>query len=170
MLVRTATPGDRPRVARVHEESVRGVDPGVYDRRHLDSWDHERDPEDYPVEDPDRTVLVAERGGTVVGFGQANHPEAELEACYVHPDHGDRGVGSALLAGLEGRLAGTGVDAVHLVASLNAVAFYEAAGYERVERTTVEGHDGVELPCLRMEKDLRAVDACGARDWGRLPA
>ena len=154
----------------VHEAAVRAVPPDAYDRHHLDSWDHGRDPEAYPLDDPDRTVLVAEREGTVVGFGQAHHGRAEVEACYVHPDHAGRGVGSALLAGLEGRLAGTGAEAVDLVASLNAVGFYEGAGYDRVEATTVEGRDGVELPCVRMEKQLRPVDAGdAARGWGRLP-
>lgn len=165
--VRTATVDDRDRLASVHAEAVRGVPPGAYDRRQLAAWDHDRDPRDYPVGDPDRPVLVAERDGTVVGFGVATHEASELAALYVHPDHAGQGVGSALLAGLEGRLAARGAGSVRVVASLNAAGFYEGAGYRRVGGTTVE-YEGVELPCTVLEKELGP--AGGGTDWGRLPA
>lgn len=170
MQVRTATREDRDRVATVHAEAVRGVSPGAYDRRHLDAWDHDRDPGDYPVEDSSRTLLVAERDGVVVGFGGATHDDPELEALYVHPDHAGRGAGSALLAGLEGRLAARGAGSVRVVASLNAVEFYGDAGYRRVGETAVEYGD-VELPCAVLEKDLGPAGGEGTPvDWGRLPA
>lgn len=155
----------------VHRAAVRGVDPGPYDRRQLDAWDHDRDPDGYPFGDPDRPVVVAERDARTVGFGWANDREGEVEAVYVHPDHAGDGVGSTLLAHLEGRLAAVGVEAVEVLASLNAVPFYRRAGYEHVGERPVEFDDGVELSCARMVKDLRGPDdGVAPGEWGRLPA
>jgi len=179
MNVRTATPDDLDRVAALHRAAVRAVPAEEYDECHLDAWDHERSPDDYPLDDPDRTLLVAERSGRVdgtgrsgrvAGFGRASHDRGEVEACYVHPDHAGREVGSALLAGLEGRLAARGTATVRTVASLNAVGFYEAAGYDRVEAVTLEGYRGVEFPCVAMEKSLPSSAGPGPVEWGRLPA
>ena len=74
----------------------------------------------------------------------------EVRAVYVHPDHARHGVGSALLAELEGYARGRGLDRLSLQSSLNAVGFYERAGYERVG----EGESPGGLAVVGMEKVL----------------
>lgn len=103
--------------------------------------------------------------GRVVGFGDAR-PEpsgytdgvdGEIRAVYVHPDAARTGVGSAILADLEGWARGRGVASLGLHASLNAVPFYEARGYDRVGERTHEFEGGVEAPVVEMHKRLDRV-------------
>ena len=113
-------------------------------------------------------MFVAETDGEIAGFGQVNlDGEAsetpregggtvvgEVTAVYVHPDHVRRGVGSALLDRLEAHARDEGLDALSLTASLNAVPFYERAGYEPAEEVTHATTDEVDLTCVRMETGL----------------
>jgi putative acetyltransferase len=175
MNVRDATEADRTGVLRAHREAVRALEPGAYTREQLAAWDHERDPDEYPIADECKALVVADRDGTVAGFGQMDLETAEVEAVYVHGDHTGEGVGSALLSHLEGRAAGRGHRAVTLLASKNARGFYERAGYRATGRETVEQPDGVEMECVRMCKELANGGAghggtITAREWGRLPA
>ncbi len=168
MHVRDATREDLESVVQVHSaavEGVRGTD--AYDRRQVEAWNHERDPGDYPLADPDRRLVVAERDGAVVGFGQVAPGRGELEAVYVDPDHWGQGVGTALVTHLEGVAHEAGAGGLRLLASQNAVEFYEAAGY-RVEGTETLETRGVELPCVRMAKSLGRGPS--PRAWGELPA
>jgi len=112
--------------------------------------------------------LVAERGGALSGFGvvvegvgeefgvesdgqrpsnsrsavRSGDADAEVQAVYVHPEAAREGVGTALLAGLEGHAREFGADDAALHASLNAVGFYERRGYERVAERDHEFRDG----------------------------
>jgi putative acetyltransferase len=45
--------------------------------------------------------LIAEIAGRVVGIGAAVFESVELRACYVAPDAGRKGVGSALVKEIE---------------------------------------------------------------------
>ncbi|MEU9603294.1 GNAT family N-acetyltransferase [Streptomyces sp. NPDC048057] len=86
------------------------------------------------------THLVAERGGTVVGWGctgpgrdeDVPAGESELYALYVMPEHLSTGVGRALLAELTARATASEADRMRLwVLRDNAPArrFYEKAGF-----------------------------------------
>jgi N-acetylglutamate synthase-like GNAT family acetyltransferase len=97
---------------------------------------------------------VAETEGRIVGFAQLVTAQQEVRAVYVLPEAGGRGIGSALLARLEIAARGLGIEAVELRASLNAVPFYLASGYEQLEDTTHRLADGTELRCVRMRKSL----------------
>ncbi|MEM4780046.1 MAG: GNAT family N-acetyltransferase, partial [Halalkalicoccus sp.] len=75
--------------------------------------------------------------------------DAEVTGVYVDPSAARQGIGSTLLADLERYGRERGVRTLALSASLNAVPFYQAHGYERVreyrhefsnhESTGVEG-------------------------------
>lgn len=73
---------------------------------------------------------------------------------YVHPDHAGGGVGSAILRELEERAEAAGLANLHLIASLNAVSFYERHGWESTGPTAYEFEDGAELEAVEMERSL----------------
>lgn len=156
--VRPATPEDAPAMRALHTAAVRELGATAYDEDQVEAWaapDADRD--GFPFDDPDHHLVVATRNGDVAGFGQLHVPEREVVADYVHPDHAHRGVGSTLLAHLEGYARGLGFDHLELTASMNAVAFYERHGYEVVEETELDMNhrvDGVVLPVAVMEKEL----------------
>lgn len=163
VTVRPATPGDRSRIRECHVAAIRARGPEAYDDRQVAAWADKGDPvDDYPVEDDGHYLVVAERSDAdsereVVGYGHLVPTEAEVRAVYVHPDACGRGVGTAVLDALESRARDLRLDDLTLWASLNAVGFYEQAGYERAGRETVmKLHDGesVDLDVETLTKRL----------------
>ncbi|PSP74853.1 hypothetical protein BRC81_16875 [Halobacteriales archaeon QS_1_68_20] len=122
------------------------------------------------VRDDESTSDEANRpgdAGPVVAFGSLTfaapedyeaEADAEVTGVYVHPEAASQGVGSAVLADLERRARAGGVATLGLSASLNAVAFYEDHGYERVRAYVHEfsaaASTGVEGTVVEMRKDL----------------
>ena len=185
VTLRDAVPADAEAVRDVHAASVRGLGPAAYDDEQVAAWAGNRDPADYDTTPDDADFVVAERDGRVVGFAELRphgggyfetvRPgpwTGEVRAVYVHPDAAGEGVGSALLAELERRARGRDLSALGLHASLNAVPFYEARGYERVveldhefgeseahsvsgSRTESDGDGPVTSTVVEMRKRLR---------------
>jgi putative acetyltransferase len=152
MYVRPATREDRAALPAVHTVAVKAFGPDGYDAEQVDKWAgaDERSPTDYTVDATGEHFTVAVRDADVAGFGHLVLGVGDVHAVYVHPDHARRGVGSALLAELEGYARGRGFTELGLQSSLNAVEFYERAGYERVG--TGERPGG--LTVVEMEKEL----------------
>lgn len=150
--IRPARSSDVPAVRSLHAAAIEAFGPEAYDDEAVAAWATSEE-DDHPLDgldDPDVYGVVAERAGELAGFGRLDVDNAEVTGVYVHPDHAREGVGSALLSNLEGYARGVGLSNVRLWASLNAVGFYERAGYEQVRETT----DGVELDCIVMGKVL----------------
>ena len=158
VVVRPAVPGDAPAILDLHVKSIRELGPAAYDERQVAAWAHKPDGTDgYPLEDDDHYLAVAADDERVVGYGHFVPENEEIRAVYVHPTLAREGIGSTLLAHLEGYAAGVGSDRLGLWASRNAVGFYERMGYRTVEEEAVEKeYDGerVTLPVLVMEKSL----------------
>jgi GNAT superfamily N-acetyltransferase len=104
---------------------------------------------------PFETVAAA-LDGRLVAFAQLDPSSARLRALFVDADVQRHGVGRAVLAEVESRAARHGCSRLHGAMSLNAVPFYERAGFRRCDGpdrlATTE--DGVTVPVVRMEKRL----------------
>lgn len=157
MCVRPATHEDRAVLADLHTATVEAFGPDGYDAEQVEEWAgaDERSPTDYTVDAAGEHFTVAVRDGAVAGFGHLVLDAGEVHAVYVHPDHARHGVGSALLVELEGYARGRGHTELALQSSLNAVGFYERAGYERVGEDESPGG----LAVVEMEK------SCSSRAW-----
>jgi len=172
-LVRPAREADTEPLRETHVAAIEAFGPEAYDERAVAAWADRGDDHSLAgLDDPDTYWVVAEHDPEpdsrdtdadvdtppVAGFGRLDVTEAEAEgevvAVYVHPDCARRGVGSAILANLEGYARGRGLAKLTLTASLNAVGFYERVGYERVREVTLETSRGVELDCLSMRTEL----------------
>ncbi|SFR58834.1 GNAT family N-acetyltransferase [Halorubrum sodomense] len=169
MEVRDATPRDAEAARTVHYASIVGLGPEGYDERQVRAWAAGCGDADYAdgIDAEDAECVVAERDGVVVGFGTLTadppdgyeaDPDAEVTAVYVLPAVAREGVGSRLYEELERRAREHGVEAVGLTASLPAVPFYEAHGYDRVaerdhEFSSQEG-TGVTGRVVEMRKKL----------------
>ncbi|EMA43713.1 GNAT family N-acetyltransferase [Halococcus saccharolyticus] len=152
MYVRLATHEDRAALPALHTAAVEAFGPDGYDADQVRKWAKadERSPDDYDVDATDEHFTVAVRESEVAGFGHLVLDAGEVHAVYVHPDHAGRGVGSALLAELEGYARGRGCSVLTLQSSLNAAGFYEKAGYERVGESESPGG----LAVVEMRKEL----------------
>ena len=147
MDVRPATREDRAALPKVHTAAVEAFGPDSYSVEEVREWAgaDKRSPDDYAVDAGGEHFTVAVRNGEVAGFGHLVLDVGEVHAVYVHPDHARCGVGSALLAELEGYARGRGLRKLSLQSSLNAVGFYERVG---------EGESSGGLVVVEMEKRL----------------
>lgn len=152
LTLRLAAEADRRALWRLHSRSVEALCQGVYSPHEVKTWVELLRPEGYLRPEQPRTVLLAERARTVVGFGQLDPALGELEALYVAPEEAGHGVGSSLLASLELMAWQAGAAALSLDASLNAETFYRERGYVRLHRAQRILTPEVHLACLRMRK------------------
>lgn len=126
----------------------------------------------------DRTYCVIEDGRVAVGCGgwsnrntlyggdhsvdlrnaallDPAHDAARIRAMYTHPDHARRGIGRMILDFCEGAARDHGFASVELMATMSGVPLYKASGYVEIE-PRVDLVDGVEVPLVRMRKELAA--------------
>ena len=95
--------------------------------------------------------VVAEDGqGVLLGFGVFDTDANEVDALFVDPDRGGKGIGQALMQRL---LAMADRDReVVLSASLNAVPFYQRHGFISVREETYPHPSGVALASVSMRR------------------
>jgi GNAT superfamily N-acetyltransferase len=152
LKIRRAQPEDCHSIASVHSAAVRGISTAVYTPEEIQAWAVPREPASYEESIRSKEFFVAEDGCAIVGFGVLNPETAEVEAVYVDPGAGRRGIGREVLRKLEERASALGLTVMRLNASLNAVPFYEKAGYVAQVRSTYRLLTGVEIACIPMVK------------------
>ncbi|WP_343237306.1 GNAT family N-acetyltransferase [Xanthomonas sp.] len=95
--------------------------------------------------------MVAESaGGRLLGYGVVDRTGSEIDGLFVDPEASGAGLGTRLLRALEAKLQTA--TRIHLAASLNAVAFYQAQGYVALRQGGYAHPSGVSLACVFMEK------------------
>jgi N-acetylglutamate synthase-like GNAT family acetyltransferase len=154
LKIRRAQPEDCHSIANVHAAAVKGINTTLYTPEEIQAWAVPRKPESYAEAIRSKEFVVAEDGGAIVGFGVLNQETAEVEAVYVIPGAGRRGIGREILQKLEEKASALGLKALRLNASLNAAPFYEKAGYVAQERSMYRLLTGVEIACIPMVKSM----------------
>jgi N-acetylglutamate synthase-like GNAT family acetyltransferase len=125
----------------------------------------------------DRTYFLVEEGGRLAGCGgwsrratlyggdhstsQRNaalldiaKDAARVRAMYTHPDFKRRGVGRLILDLCENAARQAGFRSVELMATMSGEPLYKACGYREIERMVAASRDGVDVPGVRMGKQL----------------
>lgn len=87
---------------------------------------------------------------------------ARIRAFFIHPAYARRGVGRAILDACEKAIRQAGFSTIELAGTLPGVPFYEACNYSAAERYDVALSNGLQLPVVRMTKDLTAHAPGGA--------
>ena len=154
VTIRRALLEDCQAIARVHVAAVEGIRTVLYTPEEIQAWSFPKKPENYLESICNKEFFVAEEDDVIVGFGVLNKESAEVEAVYVDPKAGRRGVGLMVLEKLEERAKGVGLKALRLNASLNAVPFYVRAGYAGQGESTYRLSTGVEIACVPMVKAM----------------
>ena len=98
--------------------------------------------------------LVMEEEGRMLGYAILDLETGELDAAFVDPAEQGRGIAGRLLAALDAMARERGLHRLFLSASLNALPFYERAGYVAVRRETYPHRSGIGLESVFMEKTL----------------
>jgi N-acetylglutamate synthase-like GNAT family acetyltransferase len=152
--IRRATQEDREAVWRVHGGAIRETCASHYTPEVIEIWAGRLRPEKYAGAIDRYEFFVAEEDGVVVGFGELGQEVGAIQGLYVSPSVKGRGVGRELLRTLEERARAYGLKSLRLTSSLNAVTFYERAGFRAVEKLTETIGPGVERASVRMFKEL----------------
>jgi ribosomal protein S18 acetylase RimI-like enzyme len=152
IAIRASRPGDETRLRAIHLAATMSS----YGRELVWLEPILGDP-GTPLEPADWTI-VAEVSGVALGYAAVTR--SHLENLFVDPAAQGRGIGAALLAAVEVRLA----DRFDLVtlrclhANRSARRFYDRHGYAVRETQTILLH-GRPLPAWFMEKSLDALDS-----------
>jgi putative acetyltransferase len=154
VTIRPAVEGDGPGICTVHVRAIRETCARAYSAEQVTAWSGLLSPDSYRAVIRERVVVVATEGGAVVGFGQLDPEGGEVDAVYVLPERQGEGIGRELLEHLEEAARARALPVLHLSATLNAVSFYERAGYLRSASTLHRLPTGEDLPCERMAKRL----------------
>ncbi|MEK6283793.1 MAG: GNAT family N-acetyltransferase [Acidobacteriota bacterium] len=152
--LRRAVQEDCQFIGKVHSAAVQGIRPALYTPEEIQAWAAPKKPESYEESIRSKEFFVAAEDGVIVGFGVLNQVSAEIEAVYVSPREGRRGIGLEILRKLEERARALGLGMLRLNASLNAVPFYERAGYMSQAESKYRLSTGVEIACVPMVKTM----------------
>ncbi|HYJ84931.1 MAG TPA: GNAT family N-acetyltransferase [Pyrinomonadaceae bacterium] len=152
--IRQARQDDCQSIMSVHVSAVTAIQTTLYTPEEIQAWGVPRKPENYEESIRSKEFFVAEEDGEIVGFGALNQNSAEVEAVFVSPKAGRRGIGLRVLQKLEERARALGLEQIRLNASLNAVPFYKRAGYAGKEESKYRLSTGVEIACIPMVKSL----------------
>jgi ribosomal protein S18 acetylase RimI-like enzyme len=161
--VRTATPDDARRIARVRIAGWRAAYPGLVSAEVLAGLDEDADTATFEARigtEPEVRLLVAGRGATVEGFctygpdrDDTTPGLAEIYAIYVDPNAWAAGIGTALMRSTLADLTGRGSQEVRVWAlrgNTRAGEFYVRRGFTRVDGGRpvegLTGPDGADAP------------------------
>lgn len=141
----------------MHSRSVRGHGAQCYSPEVLDAWAAKFDSAavDEFLRNPDSEIrLIAEIDGTPAGIGAIVVSKSELRACYVVPEAARRGVGTAIVREIERIARQHALAELELLASVNALPFYETLGYRPEGQIQHILATGIRMAAIRMRKRL----------------
>ena len=174
-VLRMATLADEAALDALMKTSALGLFPQFYDERQAASAVRYV-PEVDPMLIEDGTYFVIENGDEAVACGgwsrrdrlytgsgdsegdtrmldPANEP-ARVRAMFVRPDWTRRGLGRRILDACESAAREEGFRRLVLLATLPGVPLYHAYGFRSIEDQAATLPDGVQLPCVSMEKEI----------------
>lgn len=156
MHVRKATLDDAQRVLDIRREAIRARCRDHYPWRDLEIWTSGDLSETFAkrVAGHFHAAIV---DGQVVGTGMVDLTDGRIDAVFVLPEYMGQGIGRAMMHHLEGLARHAGLREVRLDATLNAVPFYRANGFEGEGTAVYHSSLGVSLTCVPMTKQLRSA-------------
>ena len=159
--IRRAERSDVNAIAAAHLDSIRSIGPLFYDAVVVEDWGTRVKGELYLTAMDHGEVFwiaVGEGPGAADILGFSSHridDDEHRTAVYVTGRAARHGIGSALFRAAESSAVAAGAASIHLDASLAAVEFYKANGFEEVGRGEHRLWSGRLMPCVFMRKDLR---------------
>lgn len=158
--IRRATPDDADALAAAHRDSIVSIGARFYDEAVVDEWAEGLAGDRYVrAMQLGETFFVAAGGSggepAVLGFSSHRVEDGDHRtAIYVRAAAARRGIGSALFRAAEAVAVAAGATTIHVAASLAAVEFYLANGFEVIEPGVHHLRSGRLMACVFMQKRL----------------
>ncbi|MEM8512530.1 putative acetyltransferase [Massilia sp. MP_M2] len=153
-ICRAATAADLAALWVLRTRAVRASCAAHYPAAVIETWCASAPPASFPVLVRLGGAMVAEEDGELAGFAVLDLASGEVDAAFVDPAHQGRGIALDLLQRLDVLAQECGLQRLFLSASLNAVAFYERAGFVRVRDEVYAHRSGIGIASVFMEKML----------------
>jgi ribosomal protein S18 acetylase RimI-like enzyme len=160
--IRRAGLADVDEIAAAHMDSIRSIGPLYYEPRIVSDWGA-RVKGDLYAQAMARGELffiaIGDRPDKPEVLGFSSHRSGVDEhrtAVYVRGTATRLGIGSALFRTAEAAAIAAAATSIHVDASLAAVEFYTANGFEEVGRGEHRLWSGRPMPCVFMRKKLAA--------------
>ena len=151
---RPATLADLSTLWELRTRAVRAGCAAHYPAAVIEIWCAAPAPASLPLLVQAGGAVVAEEDRRIVGYAVLNLESGELNAAFVEPSQQRRGIALQLLQQLESMARQRGLSRLFLSASLNAVPFYERAGFVSLREELYSHRCGVDLASVFMEKQL----------------
>ncbi len=160
IFYRIATPNDAQDMVRVHFNAVQAVSTEFYNKEVLMAWSPA--PSVQRVDWLAGIILNANSSchvatsevGKIMAFAIYLLEEQSLQALYVDPENSTMGIGSTLINRVEKCAELAGANILYLKASINAVPFYQAMGFDHIQKAQQELSDGSFMQSMLMKKTL----------------
>lgn len=166
--IRRATPSDADEIAAAHSDSIRSIGPLFYPAETVNDWGSGLTGDIYVKAMERGEVFWIALGGLgdrreVLGFSSHRVDGSQHgTAVYVRGEAARRGIGSALFRIAEAAARRAGATSIDIDASVAAVEFYKAHGFEEVGRVEHRLPSGQPMPCVFMRKTLSAAAEGGS--------
>jgi GNAT superfamily N-acetyltransferase len=162
--VRRAGPADVDAIAAAHLDSIRSIGARHYDAAIVKDWGSRVEGRLYSTAMASGEVFYVAIGTLdgrpqVLGFSSHRIDDGEHRtAVYVRGKAARLGVGSALFRSAEASAVAAGATSIHVAASLAAVEFYRAHGFEEIGPGEHRLWTGRTMRCVFMRKNLARDD------------
>jgi len=154
LMQRSATGADMAALWELRTRAVRATCASHYPPDVIETWCATLPPAALPLRVRAGEAVVAEENGQVIGYAILNQDTGEVDAAFVEPAHQGRGIALRLMRELETMARLRGLARMFLSASLNAVLFYERAGFVPVREEVYPHRSGIGIRSVFMEKRL----------------
>lgn len=159
--VRAASALDSDAIAEAHIASIRTLGAQAYDPEIVEEWGAPRTGEIYrrAMEEGEVFFVAVEhelsKEERIIGFSSYRFEKGmHRTAVYVRGDAARNGVGTALYASAESAARQRGAREINIAASLVAVEFYKANGFQQLRAGEHALRSGKRMPCVFMQKHL----------------
>lgn len=162
--LRQASVDDIPAMWALRTRAVRAGCVSHYAPEVIDAWCAAPLPERMPSLIEAGGGLLTEVAGEIVAYAILDVANGEVDALFVEPAHQGRGLARQLMTALEAMATQRHIERLFLSASLNAVPFYRAAGFQVIREELYPHRSGLLLASRYMEKHLATQGGATVRD------
>jgi GNAT superfamily N-acetyltransferase len=150
LVIRAFRPGDGQALADLHRRAILSTPETFYTPAEKESWASGLRADAYTADHGSLIEVAVDADDRPVAF--CHNGRDEIFGLYVDPDWQGRGVGAELLARAERAIGVREHGTVRVKATVSALPFYRAHGYETVRHTRHKTRGGMLLASVLLEK------------------